>query len=67
MRWMANGPTMYERGLDVAQDVPRKFRLVVKGVDEYASSFALVKIPYFGDNNSSTYTIIVKDFPITRQ
>ncbi|MBQ7609930.1 MAG: hypothetical protein IJU74_02415 [Bacteroidales bacterium] len=58
----------YNRGLDVTRDVPRKFRLVVKHVDEYATSFASIKIPYFGNgSNGTTYTMIIKNLPITRE
>ena len=54
----------YNRGLDVTRDVPRKFRLVVKNVDEYATSFASIKIPYLGNG---TFTMVIKDLPITRE
>lgn len=58
----------YGRVVDIAPDVPRKIRLIVKGVDEYASSFSSIKIPYFGNgSNATTYNIIIKNLPITRE
>lgn len=51
--------------LRLERDIPRKMRLTVKYVDEYASSFLLVKIPY--DLNGTRYTVVIKNLPISRQ
>ena len=51
--------------LRLERDIPRKMRLTVQHVDEYASSFLLVKIPY--SLNGAIYTVVIKNLPITRQ
>jgi len=51
--------------LQLERDIPRKVRLTVQHVDEYASSFLLVKIPY--ELNGARYTVVIKNLPISRQ
>ena len=51
--------------LQLQRDIPRKMRLNVQNVDEYASSFLLVKIPY--NLNGAKYTVVIKNLPISRQ
>ena len=54
--------------LELAQDIPRKMRVIVKDVDEYASKFELVKISYLGNGTSSYHHhLIIKGLPITRE
>lgn len=50
----------------IERGIPRKMRVFVRGVDEYASAFTIVKIPYMGDNSGFTGTITIKNLPITR-
>lgn len=53
--------------LDIERDIPRKVRLILKDVDEYAASFPLIKLRYYGDNTSSNdCTIVIKYLPIDR-
>ena len=53
--------------LDIERDIPRKVRLILKDVDEYAASFPLIRLRYFGDNDSSNdCTIVIKNLPIDR-
>lgn len=53
--------------LDIEKDIPRKVRLILKDVDEYAASFPLIKLRYFGDNDSyNDCTIVIKNLKIVR-
>lgn len=53
--------------LDIEKDIPRKVRLILKDVDEYAASFPLIKLRYYGDNTSANdCTIVIKNLPIDR-
>ena len=62
------GPSTYGGKIDIPREVPRKVRLVVAKVDEYASSFTLMKIEYEGSNPSSNpRTLTIKNLPIARE
>lgn len=62
------GPSTYGGKIDIPREVPRKVRLVVAKVDEYASSFTLMKIEYEGWNPSSNpRTLTIKNLPIARE
>ena len=37
-------------GLSVERDIPRKLKVIVKGVDEYATTFLLCRIKYYVDS-----------------
>lgn len=50
--------------LKTARDIPRKVRLIVPGIDEYAASLKLIVIPYQGGKNH--YRMEIKDVPISR-
>lgn len=51
----------------IARDIPRKMRIVVHNIDDYASSFPLIKLTYDGNNtNANTRTMVIKGLPITR-
>ncbi|MBR6931831.1 MAG: hypothetical protein IKH49_00840 [Bacteroidales bacterium] len=53
--------------LDIERDIPRKVRLILKDVDEYAASFPLIKLRYYGDNTSyNDCTMVIKNLPIDR-
>lgn len=53
--------------LNIVKDIPRKLRIIVKNVDEYASSFLLIKLPYLGNNTTlNSCTMTIKNLPITR-
>jgi hypothetical protein len=61
-----DGKTTYlDAYLKLERDIPRKMRLTIQYVDEYASSFLLVKIPYY--LNGTQYTVVIKNLPISRQ
>ena len=51
--------------LVLEKDIPRKMRLITKHVDEYASTFLLIKIPYAVNNGR--YTATIKNLPINRE
>lgn len=57
-------PRLYlERG------VARKMRIIVKDVDEYATSFTTVRVRYFPDGSPSSAdegVIVIKNLPISR-
>lgn len=55
----------YISRLHLDRDIPRKLRLIVKHVDEYASSFLLIKMKY--EINSTYYTATIKNLPINRE
>lgn len=62
------GPSTYGGKIDIPREVPRKVRLVVAKVDEYALSFTLMKIEYEGWNPSSNpRTLTIKNLPIARE
>ena len=55
--------------LVVERDVPRKVRVIVKNVDEYAAMFTKVILHYSANNVDfveNEYIITIKDLPITR-
>lgn len=53
--------------LDIERDIPRKVRLILKDVDEYAASFPLIRLRYYGDNSSyNDCAIVIKNLPIDR-
>ena len=58
----------YQGWIDIAPDVPRKMRLVISNVDEYASSLSLIKLSYSGGYRSTSHHnyIIIKKLPISR-
>lgn len=63
-----DGPSTYGGKIDIPREVPRKVRLVIADVDEYASSFTLKKNEYEGWNPSSNpRTLTIKNLPITRE
>lgn len=52
----------------VAKDIPRKVRVIIRNVDEYASAFSLVKIEWWGDRSSANIiNTTIKDLQITRE
>ena len=53
--------------LIVEKNVPRKMRIIIKNVDEYATMFSSVRVPYLGENDRNIYVITIKNLPITRQ
>ena len=53
--------------IPIERGIARKVRIVVKDVDEYASSFALIKLRYYGNNTSDNPRMLtIRDLPITR-
>lgn len=53
--------------IPVARDIPRKVRILVKGVDEYASSFVQISIEWWGDMwRDKSFNSTLKNVPITR-
>lgn len=51
----------------VARDIPRKVRILIKEVDEYATSFTLAKIEWRGNNDRNLiFNSTIKNLPITR-
>lgn len=63
----------YVRVLVVEEDIPRKLRIIIKDVDEYASAFPSMVFPYFiydknGNNiDEKGFAITIKNLPITRE
>ena len=54
--------------LDLERNIPRKVRIIIRNVDEYAASFPLVKLRYYGDNSSSNdNTITIENLFIKRE
>lgn len=53
--------------IPIERGIARKVRIVVKDVDEYASSFTLIKLHYDGNNTSANPRMLtIRDLPITR-
>lgn len=60
-------PLSSAAAIPVARDIPRKVRLLVKGVDEYASSFLQISIDWWGDMlRDKSFSTTIKNAPITR-
>lgn len=53
--------------LRIAKDNPRKIRFVVKNVNEYATSFTLIRIPYKANDTGDEIFIQIKNLPITSE
>ena len=64
----SDGEQSYEaRIVRVSRNIQRKVRMIIKDVDEYASSFSQITIGYCGNNNSKyAGKIIIKNLPIAR-
>ena len=62
------GPSSYGGKIDIPRDVPRKVRIVVHNVDEYASGFTLAKIIYevYNPGSAGPRTLTIKNLPITK-
>ena len=62
------GPQTIGGKIDIPRDIPRKVRIVIKNVDEYATSFLLVKLAYevYNPTSSGTKTLSIKNLPIIR-
>lgn len=57
----------YQLYLAIEKDIARRVRIIVERVDEYASEFSLIKLPYMGDGATGLEgTITIKNIPITR-
>lgn len=57
----------YQGWLKVTRDVPRKMRIMVRNIDEYASEFTSITLPYQGDANSNNDAkLVIKHLPLTR-
>lgn len=57
----------YQGWLKVVKDVPRKIRIMVKGIDEYATEFTSISLPYMGDASSNNEAkIVIKHLPLRR-
>ena len=55
--------------LVIERDVPRKFRIIVKNVDEYATEFTKAYFHYYADKTDfveNERVITIKNLPITR-
>ncbi len=55
--------------LQLEKDVPRKMRIVIKNVDEYATAFQSVRIPYllyYGRYRKADAEITIKKLPVSR-
>lgn len=54
--------------INIPRDVPRKVRVKITDVDEYASSFVKISMPCDGNStNANPFEIIIKNLPITRE
>lgn len=54
--------------LEVPRDVPRKVRMKITDVDEYATKFITMTIDCTGDNSSANpFVITIKNLPIQRE
>lgn len=54
--------------LDIPRDVPRKVRVKITDVDEYASQFVKITIPCEGNStNANPFEINIKALPISRE
>ena len=58
---LRGGVYMIEKGL------PRKIRIKIVNVDEYAAMFKKIELHYDMDSNKYSYVLTIKDLPITRQ
>ena len=53
--------------LNIPRDVPRKVRVKITDVDEYASSFVKISLPCDGNSsNANPFEISIKNLPIKR-
>ena len=46
--------------------LPRKLRILVKDVNEYAASFTYIKIPYVANDHGDEAYIAIRNLPISR-
>ena len=54
--------------LEMERGIPRKVRIIIRNVDEYAASFPLIKLRYYGDNTcSNDNTITIENLFIKRE
>ncbi len=63
-----DGPSTYGGKIDIPKDIPRKVRIVVHNIDEYASSFPMAKLIYevYAPASYGPKTLVIKDLPISR-
>lgn len=64
-----DGPSTYGGKIDIPKDVPRKVRIIVHNIDEYAASFPMAKLIYevYAPASYGPKTLVIKDLPITRE
>lgn len=69
IQYEIDGENKYWRSyLITEEDIPRKIRIIIKNVDEYASTFLSMKFPYLGNGDDELkYTLSIKNLPITRE
>ena len=41
--------SVFGSGIDLPAGIPVKFRITIRGLNEYATAFSLIEIPYFGN------------------
>lgn len=62
------GPATVGGKIDIPRDVPRKIRVIIKNVDEYASAFPLIKLEYeiYNPTSNGPQTLSIKDLIISK-
>ena len=54
--------------INIPRDIPRKVRLKITDVDEYASALVKISLPCDGNStNANPFEITIKNLPITRE
>lgn len=63
-----DGPGTFGGKIDIPRDIPRKVRIIVHNVDEYASAFTLTKFVYevYNPRSSGSKSLTIKNLPITK-
>lgn len=63
-----DGPSTLGGKINIPKGVPRKVRIIVHNIDEYASSFLLANIYYevYAPASYGSRTLVIRDLPISR-
>lgn len=52
--------------VEIVKDVPRKVRVIIKNVDEYATKLSSIELFYVGPTSADRGLITIKNLPISR-
>lgn len=61
-----DGKINFDAFVEIVRDVPRKVRVIIKNVDEYATELSSIELVYVGPTSEYVGLITIKKLPITR-